>query len=99
MNKKYSKWSALLVVICTLTLIVTYAIAPDQPKGVMVILLKGLFFTSILSRILSVILNYLSYKNKEGGFLKKVAPIIILCILLLFTLSVIGIIVSIGDLF
>lgn len=99
MKKRYSIWSALLGVICIINLFASYAIAPDQPRGIMIILLRGLFFTSILSGILSLILTYLSFQNKEEGFLKKLAPIIILSILLMFALSIIGIIVSIGDIF
>lgn len=98
MNKKYSKWSALLSLIFAITIFASYAIAPEQPEGMMIIFLKLLFFTSILSGILSLIFSYLSFKNKEEGFLKKIALIIILLVLLVFALSLIGIVVSLGDL-
>jgi hypothetical protein len=99
MNKKYSKWSAILSIICAITIFTSYAIAPQEPEGSMVVLLKILFFTSIIAGVLSLILSYLAFKNKEEGFLKKKAPIIILLILLVFALSLIGIVISLGDLF
>ena len=64
----------------------------------MVVFLKIIFFTSIITGVLSLIFSYLAFKNKEAGFLKKIAPIIILLILLVFVLSFIGIVVSLGDL-
>ncbi|WP_342537702.1 hypothetical protein MKY15_13000 [Sporosarcina sp. FSL K6-1540] len=99
MNKKYSKWSAILSIICAITIFTSYAIAPQEPEGSMVVLLKILFFTFIIAGVLSLILSYLAFKNKEEGFLKKIAPIITLLILLVFALSLIGIVVSLGDLF
>lgn len=99
MNKKYSKWSAILSIIGTITIFTSYVIAPQEPVGSLVVLLKILFFTSIITGILSLPLSYLAFKNKEAGFLKKIAPILILLILLVFALSFIGIIVSLGDLF
>ena len=99
MNKKYSKWSAILSIICAITIFTSYAIAPQEPEGSMVVLLKILFFTFIIAGVLSLTLSYLAFKNKEEGFLKKIAPIIILLILLVFALSLIGIVVSLGDLF
>ncbi|SES07638.1 hypothetical protein [Psychrobacillus sp. OK032] len=99
MNKKYSKWSAILSTICAITIFTSYAIAPQEPEGSMVVLLKILFFTSIIAGVLSLILSYLAFNNKEEGFLKKIAPIIILLILLVFVLSFIGIVLSLGDFF
>ncbi|MFJ7994428.1 hypothetical protein ACIQY5_19925 [Peribacillus frigoritolerans] len=99
MNEKYSKWSAILSIICAITIFTSYAIAPQEPEGSMVVFLKILFFTSILTGVLSLIFSYLAFKNKEAGFLKKIAPIIILLILLVFVFSFIGIVVSLGDLF
>lgn len=99
MNKKYSKWSAILSIICAITIFTSYAIAPQEPEGSMVVLLKILFFTSIIAGVLSLTLSYSAFKNKEEGFLKKIAPIIILLILLVFALSFIGIVASMGDLF
>ncbi|MEC0343722.1 hypothetical protein [Peribacillus frigoritolerans] len=99
MNEKYSKWSAILSIICAITIFTSYAIAPQEPEGSMVVFLKVLFFTSVITVVLSLILSYLAFKNKEAGFLKKIAPIIILLILLVFVLSFIGIVVSLGDLF
>lgn len=99
MNKKYSKWSAILSIICAITIFTSYAISPPEPEDSMVVLLKVLFFTSIIGGVLSLILSYLAFKNQEKGFPKKIAPIIILLILLVFALSFIGIIVSLGDLF
>ncbi|UGB28756.1 hypothetical protein [Metabacillus sp. B2-18] len=99
MNKKYSKGAALLGVVCAITLFASYTIAPDQPKGIMIIILRALFFTSILSGILSLFFTSLSFKNKEDGFLKKVAPTILFLVLIILSFSMIGIIISIGDLF
>lgn len=99
MKINYSKWSAALSIICAITIFASYAIAPDQPEGTMAILIKILFFASILTGIMSLIFSYVAYKNKEEGFLKKIAPIVIILIILIFFLSLIGIIVSLGDLF
>ncbi|MEK4714097.1 hypothetical protein [Sporosarcina sp. FSL K6-5500] len=99
MNKKYSKWSAVLSIICAITILTSYAIAPKEPEGSLVVLLKILFFTSIIAGVLSLTLSYSAFKNKEEGFLKKIAPIITLLILLVFALSFIGIVASMGDLF
>ena len=76
MNEKYSKWSAILSIICAMTIFTSYAIAPQQPEGLMVVFLKVLFFTSIITGVLSLTFSYLGFKNKEEGFLKKIAPII-----------------------
>ncbi len=61
MDKKYSKCSAMLSVICAITIFASYVIAPEQPEGMMVIFLKVLFFTSIPSGILSLIFSYLGF--------------------------------------
>jgi uncharacterized membrane-anchored protein len=94
MDQKYSKWSAILSIICAITLFTSYAIAPRQPEGMIVLILKALFFTSIFSGILSLILSYLGFKNREKGFLKMIAPIVILLILLVFVFSFIAIVIS-----
>lgn len=69
MHRKYSKRYAILSIICAITIFTSYAIAPQEPEGLIVV------------------------------FLKKIAPIIILLILLVFALSIVGIIVSLGNLF
>jgi uncharacterized BrkB/YihY/UPF0761 family membrane protein len=99
MNVKYSKWSAILSIICAISIFTSYTIAPNEPQGIMVVFLRILFFTSIFTGVFSLIFSYIAYKNKEESFLKKLAPIIILLILLIFALSFIGIIVSLGDFF
>lgn len=80
MNGKYSKWSATLSIICAMTIFISYAIAPDEPEGLMVVFLKVSFFTFIITGVLSLVFSYLGFKNKEEGFLKKIAPIIIFLI-------------------
>lgn len=70
-----------------MTIFISYAIAPDEPEGLMVVFLKVSFFTFIITGVLSLFFSYLGFKNKEEGFLKKIAPIIILLILLVFALQ------------
>ncbi|QDP41527.1 hypothetical protein [Radiobacillus deserti] len=79
---KYSKWSAILAMICAITIFASYAIAPKQPEGMMVVFIQILFFTAIITGLLSLICSYLGFRNKEKGFLKRIAPIIVAVILL-----------------
>ncbi|CAM3294055.1 hypothetical protein FITA111629_14965 [Filibacter tadaridae] len=94
MNKKYSKWSVILSVICTITIFTSYAIAPRQPEGMMVVLLQVLFFTSIITGLLSLIFSFLGFKKKEEGFLKMIAPIIVILVLLAFVISFVLMVLS-----
>lgn len=87
MNEKYAKPSAILSVVCALTLYLSYEMAPDQPEGLIVFILQFLFFSSILTGILSIIFTFLAYRNNEKGFLKNIAPMIILSIAFVFALS------------
>ncbi|MBT2647632.1 hypothetical protein J7E52_12980 [Bacillus sp. ISL-34] len=94
MNEKYSKRSAILSIISAITMFIAYEFAPDKPEGMMVVFLKVLFFSSIITGVLSLVFSYISFKNKEEGFLKKVAPFIILLILLVFSFSIIGVVIG-----
>ncbi|TDL32759.1 hypothetical protein E2R51_08785 [Jeotgalibacillus sp. S-D1] len=94
MSGNYGKWSAILSIVCAVTIFSSYALAPDEPRGGMVVFLQILFFTSIITGILSLITSYLAFKANEEGVLKKIAPIIVLVILLVFAVSFIGIVVS-----
>ena len=94
MNKKYSKLSVLLSVICAITIFTSYAIAPKQPEGIMVVLIQALFFTSIISGLLSLIFSFMAFKKKEQGFLKMIAPIVVILILLVFVISFVLIVLS-----
>ena len=87
MNKKYSKLSVILGVICAITIFTSYAIAPKQPEGIMVVFIQVLFFTAIISGLLSLIFSFLGFRKKEQGFLKMIAPIIVILILLAFVMS------------
>ncbi|AIF45058.1 MULTISPECIES: hypothetical protein [Bacillaceae] len=90
----YGKWSAILGVICALTILASYAIAPKQPEGMMVVLIQVLFFTSIITGLLGLIFSFLGFRNKEKGFLKMVAPIMVLLVLLVFAFSFSAMIIS-----
>ena len=94
MNKKYSKLSVLLSVICAITLFMSYAIAPAQPEGIMIILIKALFFTSIITGVLSLIFSFVGYRKNEQGFLKIIAPLIIVLIITTFVLAFFLIVLS-----
>ncbi|ASK63893.1 hypothetical protein CFK37_17875 [Virgibacillus phasianinus] len=94
MHKTYSKWSVILSITCALTIFVSYAIAPRQPEGVMVVLIQVLFFTSIVTGLLSLIFSFIGFKKKEKGFLKMVSPIIIILILITFIISFIALAIS-----
>ena len=94
MNKKYSKWSTVLSVICAITIFASYAIAPKQPEGMMVVLIQLLFFTSIITGLLSLVFSFMAFKKKEQGFLKMIAPIIVVLVLLTFVVSFILIVLS-----
>ncbi len=84
---KYSKWSVILSVICAITIFISYAIAPKHPEGMEVVLLQVLFFTSIITGLLSLIFSYIGFKKKEQGFLKMIAPIIVILVILTFVIS------------
>ncbi len=90
----YGKWSAILGVICALTIFASYAIAPKQPEGMMVVLIQVLFLTSIITGLLGLIFSFLGFRKKEKGFLKMVAPIMVLLVLLVFAFSFIAMIIS-----
>ena len=94
MNKKYSKLSVLLSVLCAITIFTSYAIAPKQPEGIMVVLIQALFFTSIISGLLSLIFSFMAFKKKEQGFLKMIAPIVVILILLVFVISFVLMVLS-----
>ncbi|MCT8140242.1 hypothetical protein H1D32_22605 [Anaerobacillus sp. CMMVII] len=64
----YGKWSATLSIICAVSLFVSYAIAPVQPEGMIVILLQVLFYGAIIMGFISIILSICAFKNKEIGF-------------------------------
>ncbi|MGM0846459.1 MAG: hypothetical protein ACQEUT_15900 [Bacillota bacterium] len=94
MNEKYSKPSALLSIVCALTLFLSYELAPARPEGMTVIILQVLFFTSVISGAASLVFTIMAHKKDEKGFLKNIAPTILFSILFVFALSVVGIIVS-----
>ncbi|MFS0892247.1 hypothetical protein [Peribacillus frigoritolerans] len=94
MNEKYSKRFAILSIISAITMFIAYEFAPDKPEGMMVVFLKVLFFSSIITGVLSLVFSYISFKNKEEGFLKKIAPLIILLILLVFSFSIIAVVIG-----
>jgi len=93
----YGKWSAILGVICVITLSASYAIAPEQPEGMVVVQIQVLFFTAIITGLLGLIFSFLGFRKKEKGFLKMVAPILVLLVLLVFVLLFIGMIISFSD--
>ena len=91
---KNSKWSAILSIICAITIFTSYAIAPEQPDGVIVVAIQVLFFTAIITAVLSLILSFLAFRKKEQGILKWVAPLLIVFILLVFFISFLLIVFS-----
>jgi hypothetical protein len=94
MIEKYSKPSAILGIVCAFTIFLSYEFAPDQPEGITVFILQLLFFTSIITGVLSLIFSYVARRHKEDGFLKNIAPFILLLIATVFAISFLGIIVS-----
>ncbi len=94
MLKKYSNLSTILGIICVITIFTSYAIAPRQPEGAMVVVIQILFFTSIITGLLSLIFSFIGFKKKEQGFLKMVAPIIVILILLIFLISFLLMVIS-----
>ncbi|WP_156942512.1 hypothetical protein [Alkalihalobacterium bogoriense] len=91
---KYGKWSAILSIICGLGLLLSYVVASDTPAGLEYFYLTILFFGSILLGIVSLIFTVIAYVNKEKGFIKNVAPIVICFILLLYLLAFILMIIG-----
>ena len=91
---KYSRWSAIFGLICAITIFSSYAIAPKQPEGPMVVFLQMLFFTSIITGLLSLVYSYIGFRNKEKGILKKIAPMIVGIILLVYIISFVGMVIS-----
>jgi hypothetical protein len=94
MKEKFSKPSALLSIVCALTLFLSYELAPDQPEGAIVRVLQALFYTAILSGLLSLIFSVMAHRRKEKGFLKNIAPLLLFLIVLVYALSLVGVIVS-----
>ena len=87
MSGKYSKWSAILSVICAVTIFMSYEIAPAKPEGAIKIIIQLLFFTAIITGLLSLIFSFLGFKKKEKGFLKLVAPLLVGLVILTFLVS------------
>ncbi|QTN00681.1 hypothetical protein ERJ70_16115 [Sediminibacillus dalangtanensis] len=87
MNNSYSKWSAILAIICAAAIFASYAIAPKQPEGMMVVLIQVLFFTAIITGLLSLIFSFVGVRKKEPGYLKFVAPVIVCLVILTFLIS------------
>ena len=94
MNQKYSTWSVISSIICALTLFMSYEIAPTKPEGAITILIQVLFFSAIITGLLSLVFSFLGFKNKERGFLKLLAPIIVVLILLVFIFSFVLMVLS-----
>lgn len=86
MKKKFSKWSILLSVLGAITFYTSYAIAPVNPEGRIVLILQVLFFTSIIAAALSIIFSLWGFMNKEKGFLNLVGPIIVVFVFIDFFL-------------
>ncbi|MBA2176094.1 hypothetical protein H0266_14450 [Halobacillus locisalis] len=86
MQKKFSMWSILLSVLGAITFYTSYAIAPVNPEGMIVLILQVLFFTSIIAAVLSILFSLWGFIRKEKGFLKLVGPIVIVFVLLDFYL-------------
>ncbi|SDM30057.1 hypothetical protein [Sediminibacillus halophilus] len=87
MNKPYSKWSAILAIIGAAAIFASYAIAPEQPEGMLVVLIQVLFFTAIITGILSLVFSFVGFRKNEPGYLKYIAPIIVCLVILTFLIS------------
>ncbi len=93
----YGKWSTISGIIFVLTLSAYYTIAPEQPEGIITVLIQVLFFTAIITGLLSLIFSFLGFRKKEKGFLKMVAPILVLLVLLVFAILFIGLIIGLPE--
>lgn len=82
----YSKWSAILSLICAVALFISYMIAPVEPKGIIAVIIAVLYFGAIIVGLISIVLSILAFKNRELGFLKFVAPIVVFVILVIYLL-------------
>ncbi|WP_079478925.1 hypothetical protein [Halobacillus salinus] len=86
MKQPFSKWSAVLSIIAAVFFYMSYFIAPVNPEGSIVIVIQLLFFTSILAAVLSIIFSLIALIKKDRGFLKFVAPVVIVAVLFEFLL-------------
>ncbi|WP_163970409.1 hypothetical protein [Oceanobacillus halotolerans] len=94
MKQPYTKWSVILSVICAITLFSSYILAPRQPEGVMAVLIQVLFFTAVITGLLSIIFNIISFIKKEKGPAKGIVPLIFGVILFIFVFSFIMMMLS-----
>ncbi|MBN8233935.1 hypothetical protein JF544_01705 [Halobacillus kuroshimensis] len=84
MRRTYSLWSAGLSVSAGLLIVLSYGAAPADPEGFGKIMIQICFFGALASAVASLALSFLAWKNKERGFLKWTAPLILLGTLLVF---------------
>lgn len=86
LKNKYGFLSMLSSIIGLLLLIASYAVAPEAPKGVVVIGIQLIFFIAIIFLVLGIFGSTIAMKQKEKGVKKYVGfllPILILLFILL----------------
>lgn len=84
MGRTYSLWSAGLGASAVLLIVLSYGTAPADPQGFHKMMIQIFFFGALASAVASLALSFLAWKNKERGFLKWTAPLILLGSLLVF---------------
>ncbi|MFD1416951.1 hypothetical protein [Oceanobacillus jeddahense] len=93
-KKNYGFWSMLSSIMGLILLIVSYAVAPEEPQGMVTIGILVLFFTAILFLVLGTIGSTLAMKQQEKGRKKYVG--IFLPVLILLFVVLVPILMGIG---
>ncbi len=93
---RFGKWSAVLSIFCGLGLLSSYVFASDYPQGMEYIILVILFYGSILLGVLGLIFTVIAYIQKEKGFLKNVALIVVGLIWLVYLVAYILIMIGLS---
>lgn len=87
LNKNYGYWSVILGVIGTLLLILPYLVTPENPQGLVVVILKVIVAAAILLLSLGILSSILAIKKKEKGS-KKYFGVLISVSTILFVLLI-----------
>lgn len=86
LNKSYGYWSVLLSMVGSFFLVTSYLISPDNPKNMMVVLIKIMLIVAVILMILGVVMSILAIRKKEYGFKKYVGILLPLFIVLILIL-------------
>lgn len=94
LNKTYGYWSVLFSIAGTFLLITTYLIAPDDPQGMIVVIMKIMLALAVIFLPLGIISSIFAIKKKEVGTKKYVGILLPVLIVLFYIL--VPIIMGIG---